>query len=107
MDIANLEEQLATAKTHLAQKNATIDRMVREQGALEEEMKRAKRITAHEDKKYDLLQSETVSLTRDFLKNTQRLEETIDELRRENEQLQSAALERGFKQQEIVAIGSL
>ena len=67
----------------------------------------AQRVTAHEDKKYDLLQSETVSLTREFLKNTQRLEETIDELRRENEQLQSAALDRGFKQQEIVGLASL
>ena len=42
VDIANLEEQLATAKAHLAQKNATIDLMMREQGALEEDMRRAK-----------------------------------------------------------------
>jgi len=107
VEIANLEEQLATAKAHLQQKNATIDKMMREHTALADEMAAAKAITAKEEKRYEVLQAETVLLTRDFLKSTQRLEEQIDELRFENTQLQSAALERGFKQQEIDALGAL
>ena len=96
-----------TAKAHLAQKSATIDRMLREHAALEVEMAAARVITTKEERRYEVLQMEAIDLTRDFLKNTQKLEETIDQLRIENEQLQSAALERGFQQEEIDALSSI
>ena len=80
-DLANLEEQLSTAKASLNVKSATIDKLMREHSELEAELLQAKEVTRKEEHKYDVLQSECVSMTRDFLVTTARLEEDVEQLR--------------------------
>ncbi|KAL1510602.1 hypothetical protein AB1Y20_006903 [Prymnesium parvum] len=101
IEIKSLDDQLSTVKAHLAQKNATIEKLMREHTSLSEQLATAKAAAEREAKKLEVLQAEAVDFTRVFLRNTQTLEETIDELRFENAQLQSAALERGYTPQDI------
>jgi len=80
-DIANLDEQLATAKAQLKVKTATIETLMRELGATESELKYARKATQHEEHKFDVLQSECATMAREFLASTTGLEEDLDRLR--------------------------
>jgi chromosome segregation ATPase len=75
VDLTNLDEQLTTAKSQLQVKTATIDKLVREHASLEAELVKAREVTRKNEANYELLQAECVMLTREFLGNTQKLEE--------------------------------
>ena len=89
-DLGSLEQQLATAKTLVQQKSATIDKLMREQARFELELKQAREVTAKEEHKLEVLQNEFSHMTRDFLGTTNKLEEEVDRLRALDFQRQSA-----------------
>ena len=72
-------------------KTATIDKLVREQEALEAEQREAEARQARdgggEEHRYEVLQSECAHITREFLATTQRLEQQVDKLRAEKHAL--------------------
>ena len=79
VDLRNLEEQLSTARAQLQGKTATIDKLVREHTALEEELAKAKE--APSEAKYEALQHEATMMTRDFLTRTLELEQELEQMR--------------------------
>lgn len=90
-DLTNLDEQLSTAREQLHAKTKTIDKLVREHNALEAELKGVREALKASEHKYEVLQHEAAAMTRDFLSQTQKLEEECDRLRMINTQLVSAA----------------
>jgi len=80
-DLTNLDEQLTTAKTQLQVKTATIDKLMKEHSSIEAELEAAREATRAQEHKYEVLQGECVLLTREFLGNTMKLEEDLDQLR--------------------------
>lgn len=99
-DMSNLEEQLATAKSSLQTKMATIDKLMREHADLEADVQSARASTRKEEEKYEILQKEAANMTRGFINNTQRLETEMEQMRRKQK-----VLEAGLEDAADAALG--
>lgn len=89
-DLSALDEQLATAKEQLTAKTKTIDKLVREHTLLEAELRGVRETLKASEHKYEVLQTEAAAMNKDFMGETQRLEEEVERLRMLNSQQMSS-----------------
>ena len=89
IDLSSLEEQIATTNEQLQTKTQTIEKLVAEHKALESELSKVQSVTRSQDKRYEVLQVECASLTREYLRRMRELERQVDRLTTENTELRS------------------
>ena len=81
------EEERATVRARIAKGKDNLETQLYVGDLPQSAHDQPREVTKREEHKHDVLQAECISLTREFLVNTQRLEGEVDKLRAENDQL--------------------